>query len=66
MIVGERARDALQVGCYEEPHMLLAGSYMHIQPSFAFEGRFAKFEIVRKLGWGWASTVWLARVFEYV
>lgn len=53
--------------CDEEPHMLspeLGYGYFPLQLTQTLRG--GKLEIVRKLGWGLNSSVWLARVHGYI
>ena len=59
--------DGRSFDCDEEPHMLDARTGYGFFPLTL--GRMlnkGKYEVVRKLGWGSASSVWLARVVGYV
>jgi serine/threonine-protein kinase SRPK3 len=65
---GEQADDGEVFNCEEEPHMLpawITGGYFPLQLGEKLKSSGIEYEIVRKIGWGEGSSVWLAS-YKYV
>jgi hypothetical protein len=63
----EAGSEVSKIDCHEEPNVLgLSDGYGYFPLTLGQSVHEGKLEIVRKLGWGQNSTVWLARTHKLV